>query len=510
MDRDDRLEELMSAVVSLSSTLDTTTVLERLVEAGCHLTGARYGALGVLGEHGGLAEFVHRGIDEQTAKQIGPLPTGRGVLGHLSTSPHPIRLTEIADHPASVGFPAHHPPMSTFLGVPVRARGEVFGNLYLTEKYDEDGEPLVFSARDEQVATALASAAGVAVGHARAYRRARMHELWLEAAAACSEALTSGIPRSDALAIVLARVEAVAEASVVMLHDDLPPGLEDDLAGHTPVLRRLPDGIDIGLGGPVWVLAVPLRSAERWVAALTACWPGPEGDAGPQLDLPSVAGFAEQLALALDVAEAQADRARLAVLEERERIARDLHDMVIQRLFAIGLDVQGAAQDAVRPDVTRRLEGAVDDLDETIKDVRTAIFRLGARGGSTTGLRHAVDVEVVRSRQALGFLPRLRIEGVTATVPDNISADAVAVVREALANMARHARAREGVVRLFIGADLLIEVQDDGVGVPADVTRRSGLANLEERARRRGGSMSVEPVADGGTLLAWTVPLHTS
>ncbi|WP_051639907.1 GAF domain-containing sensor histidine kinase [Cellulomonas sp. URHE0023] len=510
MERDDSLEELMGAVVSLSSSLDTTTVLERLIEAGCHLTGARYGALGVVGEHGGLDEFVHRGISEAVAARIGPLPTGRGVLGHLSTSPHAIRLNEISNHPASVGFPKHHPPMHTFLGVPVRARGEVFGNLYLTEKLDADGESIPFTARDEQLATALAAAAGVAVGHARAYRRAREHELWLEAAAACSEALTSGIPRTEALAIVRARVAAVAEASAVMLHDDLPPGLEDELLGHAPVLRRLADGIDLGLAGPVWVLAVPLRSAERWVAALTACWPGPEGDAGPQVDLPSVAGFAEQLALSLDVSEAQADRARLAVLEERERIARDLHDMVIQRLFAIGLDVQGAAQDVDRPDVARRLGGAVDDLDETIKDVRTTIFRLGARGGATTGLRHSVDAEVVRSRQALGFLPRLRIEGVTATVPDNVSADAVAVVREALANMARHARAREGVVRLFIGADLLIEVQDDGVGVPPHVSRRSGLANLEERARRRGGSMTVEPVDDGGTLLTWTVPLPTS
>ncbi len=174
----------MTAVASLSSTLDTATVLKRLVEAGCRLTGARYGALGVIGELGGLVEFVHRGIDDETAEAIGPLPTGKGVLGHLSVSPHAIRLHEIADHPASVGYPAHHPPMHSFLGVPVRARGEVFGNLYLTEKHDADGEPLDFSARDEQLALALASAAGIAVGHARAYRRARGHELWLEAAAA--------------------------------------------------------------------------------------------------------------------------------------------------------------------------------------------------------------------------------------------------------------------------------------------------------------------------------------
>lgn len=499
----------MSAVVSLSSSLDTLTVLERLVEAGCRLTGARYGALGVLGEHGGLVEFVHRGIDARTAAAIGPLPSGRGVLGHLSTIDYAVRLHEISSHPASVGFPANHPPMHTFLGVPVRAHGEVFGNLYLTEKFDFDGEPMDFTARDEQLATALASAAGVAVGHARAYRRAREHELWLEAAAACSEALTSGIPRVEALEVVRARVGAVAEASAVMLHDDLLPDLVDELSGHVPVLRRLGEGIDLGLPGPVWVLAVPLRSGDRWVAALTACWPGPEGDAGPQVDLASVAGFAEQLALSLDVAEAQSDRARLAVLEERERIARDLHDMVIQRLFAIGLDVQGAAQDAIAPGVAARLESAVDDLDETIKDVRTTIFRLGVRAGSgTSGLRHMIDTEVVRARQTLGFLPRLRIDGVTGTVPDDVGADAVAVVREALSNAARHAHAREIVVRLRIGTDLQVEVQDDGVGIPPDVPLRSGLANLEARAARWGGTMRVERITDGGTLLSWTVPVH--
>jgi len=225
----------------------------------------------------------------------------------------------------------------------------------------------------------------------------------------------------------------------------------------------------------------------------------------------SIAGFAEQLALALDVADAQTDRARLAVLEERERIARDLHDMVIQRLFAIGLDVQGAAQESQRPDVARRLESAVDDLDETIKDVRTTIFRLGARTGvNSGGLRHPIDAEVVRARQSLGFLPRLRIDGVTATVPDEISEDAVAVVREALSNIARHARSREVVVRVFIGTDLLVEVQDDGVGIGTEVALRSGLANLEERARRRDGFLRVEALAEGGTLLSWSVPLGSA
>ncbi|WP_456826812.1 GAF domain-containing sensor histidine kinase [Cellulomonas sp. P5_E12] len=507
-EHDDRLEELLGALVSVSEELDIATVLERLVAAGCRLTGARYGALGVLGEHGGLQEFVHQGIDQETARLIGHLPEGKGVLGHVVTSPHPLRLHDLADHPSSVGFPAHHPPMHTFLGVPVRARGAVFGNLYLTDKVDAEGASVDFTARDEQVAVALAATAGVALGHARAYRQARDHELWLETAAATTAVLTGGLPADEAVQAVLTLVRERAQAATSTLYglaDDLPPALAGDLTGRSPALRRA-DGTDVDQPGPTWVLTLPLRSGERWVGGLAIFWPE-AGSSGPQLDLPSLVGFGEQLALALDVADAQADRARLAVLEERERIARDLHDMVIQRLFAIGLDVQGAAQDAVRPEVARRLEGAVDDLDETIKDVRTTIFRLGARGGATgTGLRHRIDAEVVNARQGLGFLPRLRTDGVTATVPDDIAEDAVAVVREALANVARHAHAHEVVVRIEVGLDLLVEVQDDGVGMPT-VAARSGLANLEQRATRRGGALRVVALDQGGTHLQWSVPL---
>ncbi|KQY47888.1 GAF domain-containing sensor histidine kinase [Cellulomonas sp. Root137] len=506
-ERDERLEALMGAVVSMSAELDIATVLERLVSAGCTLTGARYGALGVLGDHGGLQEFVYRGIDDETARRIGHLPEGKGVLGHLVSSPHPLRLHDLADHPSSVGFPQNHPPMHTFLGVPVLARGAVFGNLYLTDKEGHAD----FTARDEQVAVALAAAAGVALGHARAYRQARQHELWLETAAACSSTLTSGLPRDDAVTSVLARVRQSSGAHTSRLYgltDDLPPEIEPDLAGRWPVLRKVADGADVGEDGTAWVLAVPLRSAERWIGALALAWPAGDTTTAPEPDLPSIAGFAEQLALAFDVADAQSDRARLAVLEERERIARDLHDMVIQRLFAIGLDVQGAAQEVVHPDVARRLEGAVDDLDETIKDVRTTIFRLSARGGATgSGLRNRIDAEVVNARHGLGFMPRLRTDGVTATVPEDIAEDAVAVVREALSNIARHAHAHEVVVRVVVGLDLLIEVQDDGIGVPAEVAMRSGLANLEYRAVRRGGALVVTALPEGGTHLQWSVPL---
>lgn len=508
---DDRLQALMDAIVSMSSEMDIATVLDRLVAVACRLTDARYGALGVLGEQGGLEQFITRGIDPSTRRAIGPLPRGRGVLGHLITEPKALRLHDLAQHPASIGFPPHHPPMRTFLGVPVRARGEVFGNLYLTEKTGESGTPVDFTPEDEQVVVALAAAAGVAIDHARTYRVVREHERWLEAAATCTRLVTTGAGK-DRTAEVLecVRQAAQADAAVMVRHDrDLPEHLtRSALEADRPVLMESPDGAGTGLDCPARTLLVPLLSVERRMGAVVVAWRLEVGRTAPQPDLGMVASFGEQLALALDVTAAQHDRARLAVLEERERIARDLHDMVIQRLFAIGLTVQGAAQDAVRADVAERLDRAVDDLDGTIKDIRASIFRLGSRSRSEAfGFRHRIDTEVVQARELLGFLPRLRTEGVTAVVPSDVGEDAVAVVREALANTAHHAQARSAVVEVQVGPELVVRVADDGVGLPTTVARASGLANLTDRARRHGGSLRVTSGDRGGTVLTWSVPL---
>ncbi|MFS0698672.1 GAF domain-containing protein [Cellulomonas sp. 179-A 4D5 NHS] len=508
---DDRLQALMDAIVSMSSEMDIATVLDRLVAVACRLTDARYGALGVLGEQGGLEQFVTRGIDPSTRRAIGPLPHGRGVLGHIITEPRALRLHDLTEHPAAVGFPPHHPPMRTFLGLPVRARGEVFGNLYLTEKTGESGASVDFTPEDEQVVVALAAAAGVAIDHARTYRVVREHERWLEAAATCTRLVTATAGEdwtSDVLACV--REAAQADAAVVVRQDgDSPEHLaRTALQADRPVLTESPDGAGTGLDCPAWTLVIPLLSVERRMGAVVVSWRREVGGVEPQLDLGMVASFSEQLALALDVTAAQHDRARLAVLEERERIARDLHDMVIQRLFAIGLTVQGAAQDAVRVDVAQRLDGAVDELDETIKEIRSSIFRLGSRPRSEAfGFRHRIDTEVVHARELLGFLPGLRTEGVTAIVPAEVGEDAVAVVREALANTARHARARSAVVEVQVGPELVVRVADDGVGLPTTVARTSGLANLTDRARRHGGVLTLERGDRGGTVLTWSVPL---
>lgn len=507
---DHRLHALMDAVVAVSSELDTATVLARLVEVACGLTGARYGALGVLGERGGLREFVTHGVSPQERQRIGHPPVGRGLLGHVITSPHVLRLHDLAEHPSSVGFPPHHPPMRSFLGVPVRARGEVFGNLYLADRTDTSGAVVDFTPQDEGVVVALAAAAGVAVDHARAYRAAREHERWLEAAAEGTRLVTTDAARDRTAEVleVARRAARASGAAMVTTPKQLPEHLATAATGSRPVLLDSPDARSVGVDGPAWVVVVPLLSGERRLGAVLLAWRREPPGAPPDLDLGVVGGFGEQLALALDVTAAQTDRARLAVLEERERIARDLHDMVIQRLFAIGLSVQTAAQDDVRGDVAVRLDQAVDDLDDTIKELRSSIFRLGRRAGQEAfGLRHRLDTEVVQARAQLGFLPRLRTDGVTAVVPTELAHDVVAVVREALANTARHARAGSAVVDVRVGPELVVRVEDDGAGLPGEPTRRSGLANLAARAERRGGHLALASRPGGGTVLTWTVPL---
>jgi GAF domain-containing protein len=222
---DARLDALLGAVVSMSAELDIGSVLERFVAVACTLTGARYGAISVLGEHGRQEEFVQQGIGSREAALIGHLPDGGGVLGHLVHHPQTLRLHDLGDHPASTGFPPHHPPMGGLLGVPVRDRGAVFGNLYLTDKVDPAGDLVDFTARDEQVVEALAAAAAVSLGHARARRRARVHATWLETGVGATARLTGDLPRDEAVADVLAQVRATAKAQEAILFGAARSGL---------------------------------------------------------------------------------------------------------------------------------------------------------------------------------------------------------------------------------------------------------------------------------------------
>jgi signal transduction histidine kinase len=533
-DAQERQAALLDAVVAVSADLDLPAVLERIVSTACLLAGARYGALGVLGRDERLVQFVTHGLDVATRERIGDLPRGHGVLGLLIEDPRPLRLHDIGDHPQSVGFPPNHPPMHSFLGVPVRIRDEVFGNLYLAEKHG-GGD---FTAQDEEIVVALAAAAGVAVDNARLYEQAQQRQAWLQAAAEATSMLTNRSARADALREVTqcARTVAGADVALMLLDDDAG---EADAAGGTRLrLRaatgqvapgddgvvvdttRLPSvvgarrpvvlaGADLPAGLPVpevgAAVYAPLWAGERHQGALLLGWRQDAHAATSAHDLAMVGAFAEQVALALAVAAAQDDRERLAVLEDRDRIARDLHDLVIQRLFAIGLTIQAAARDAVRPQVSERLDRAVDDLDDTIKDVRRSIFQLHARAGDG-GLAADLEAVLVEARTALGFAPHLRAEGPLVAVAPEVAADLLAVLREALSNVARHARASRVDVRLRVGPPVELRVDDDGVGVPQNMRRRSGLANLSQRAVAHGGRCSIEPGPAGGTRVVWQVP----
>ncbi len=365
------LRRLLDAVLSIGSELDLPTVLRRIVEAATELVSARYGALGVLDESGErLVEFLTVGIDDETRARIGHLPEGHGILGLLITDPRPIRLPDLREHPDSFGFPPDHPPMRSFLGVPIRVRDEVFGNLYLCDRTGDE----VFSDVDEEMAVALAAAAGIAV------EQARLH----------------------------ARVGEVA------------------------------------------------------------------------------------------------------LLADRERIARDLHDRVIQRLFAIGLSLQAVSRGDLPPDVVDRLGRAVDDLDETVREVRSSIFELESTRLLGRSVRQEVLALCADGARALGFEPEVRFEGPVDSVLEGATADhLLAVAREALSNVARHAGASTATVAVVVAdGAVTLTVLDDGRGIDAGAPPGHGVRNMHERAEQVGGRLEVAPRDDAaGTQVRWRVPL---
>lgn len=530
----ERLSGLLGAVVAVSSELDLAAVLQRIITTACSLVGARYGALGVLGpERDELVQFITHGLDDETRARIGDIPHGHGVLGLLIKEPKALRLHEISEHPKSVGFPPNHPPMHSFLGVPLLVRDEVFGNLYLSDK--ESGED--FSPADEEVVTALAAAAGVAVENARLYEQSRNREAWLRAAAECTRTLTSEPQVRTGYDQVVSSAHTASLAPVVLLMRPAEPELDPAGSLYAVAQRGLlevtetptstvPEGLVrmvderaacqlepqevadlLGCKTPQSAAGAPMWAGERLEGVVLFLWP--EANPSTPIDLFQATTFGERVALAMAVAEAQADRERIAVLEDRDRIARDLHDLVIQRLFAVGLSVQGAARDAVKPMVAQRLERVVDDLDETIKDVRRTIYQLHATPG-TGGLRSELDEVLEHAEDALGFAPSLRTEGPLSAVPDEVGADLIAVLRESLTNAAKHADATSVQVEVRVGSALEASVTDNGNGMPASLSRRSGLANLQARAEAHGGNLTITPGPKGGTEVVWWVPLTST
>jgi signal transduction histidine kinase len=532
----DRVHSLLEAVVAIGGNLDLDLVLRQIIEAAMSLVDARYGALGVIGDAGQLAEFVTSGLDEEQIAAIDHWPESRGLLGELITSPQPLRLANMSAHPRSYGFPAGHPPMKTFLGVPVRIRDEVFGNLYLTEK--RGGAE--FDDEDEIVVTALAAAAGVAVENARLYDEARRQQAWLRATADTTQRLLSGAEPGEVLALVTQQAQEICGADLVVLA--LPTGngrqmviehasgdAADEAIGIVLPVDESASGIVLDSGKPLVIpdfsadkraapaarehlhlgpaVVVPLGAPGNVRGILTAGRRPGSLPLAPQA-VEFLITFAAQAGVGLELAEHRRDGERFAVLDDRDRIARDLHDLVIQRLYATGMSLEGVTARLGDTEIGRRVSSAVDALDDTIKEIRSAIFSLHARPDpGQDGLRAQILAVADEAAEGLGFAPGLRMAGrLDEVVPAETGDHLLSALREALSNAARHAAATKVDVTVEAGSDLVLTVRDNGSGIK-DTTRRSGLANLTERAGLLGGTLELTAPDGGGTELIWRVPL---
>ncbi|WP_258053543.1 GAF domain-containing sensor histidine kinase [Streptomyces sp. Ru72] len=535
----DRVHTLLDAVLAVGSDLDLEVVLRRIVESAVTLVDAQYGALGVLGEEGTIKQFVTVGMDEEAIARIGYYPRGEGILGLLIRYPEPLRLGNLAEHPASVGFPSGHPPMKSFLGAPVRVRDQVFGNLYLTNK--QSGAE--FDSDDEAVLRTLAAAAGVAIDNARLYDEAHRRQRWLAASNELTRSLLSGAEPGAALRSFAGAVREMAGADLVTLA--VPVGDRGELVIEASSGSQAEEVR--GLVLPATTLAAKVfTSGETITSGALSADPSSQGgsasvvELGPAFFVPlgtrehvrgvlqvanrpggalftdavidMVTGFGNQAALALDVAEHRQNTERMVVLNDRDRIARDLHDLVIQRLFAGALTLQstlGRVSD--RPQVSERIQRVVDDLDDTIKIIRSTIYALReddqARRGS--GLRAQLVAATERATETLGFAPALRMTGLLDTaVPPEQAEQLLAVLGEALSNTVRHAHATIVDVGVDVtDAALKLRVADNGRGIDPSVTRRSGLANLRRRAEEMDGTLTLSANQPSGTVVEWVVPL---
>jgi signal transduction histidine kinase len=524
---EDRSARLLEAGLILASELSLPAVLQHIVDLAAELTGARYGALGVLGEQGGLIDFITTGISPHERAAIGHLPVGRGILGVLIHDARPLRLADIAGDPRSVGFPPNHPPMRSFLGAPVTARGQVFGNLYMTEKQGR----AEFDADDEQALVQLAAQAGVAIENARLYEQAQRRAERLEAVRELADVILAGSELDTALALVARRARELVAADLATV---ILPGGD---AGALQV--RAADGTAAELlSGPAWttgdsLVGETIRTGEPKLVADLADLAGlaGEGRPGPAVFVPMrvrgqpfgalvtvrlagrapftdqdvelVETFAEQAAVAFEYIRAQSELRRLAVLEDRERIAGELHDGAIQALFAVGMRLQGTASRSPDPGQQQRIEAAVGEIDRVIRDLRNYIFGLRPGVLADRQLDQALRQLVDDFQQRTGVTAVADIDPTVAAELSARAGDVVQLAREALSNVSRHAGAatcRVSLHRRVAGA--VLEVDDDGVGFdPATVQPGQGLGNLRTRAERLGGTLELTSVLGEGTTL---------
>jgi signal transduction histidine kinase len=528
----ERMAGLLEAVVAVAEDLSLDAVLERVVQSACHLLHARYGALGVIGSDRALSHFVSIGIDAELARKIGPMPTGHGVLGLLISDPRPLRLHDLRMHPEAYGFPAHHPAMHSFLGVPVRVRDTVFGNLYLTEK--EGGGD--FTEEDESLAVALAAAAGVAIENARLYDDSRRRARWLEACMDVSGLMLSAdrdytaggldpiaaraLQESESqLALIVAPAAAGAgygvagaageqarEFTGTTLSLDAPE-LQEVLAGGEPVIVENAAAVlgHAGRGmGTVLAVALSTQGAHHGLLLLAR---HTEALRYARTDVEMGAVFGSHVALALELARVHRLREELLVFTDRDRIARDLHDLVIQRLFAAGLSVQSLARFTKDELATERIRTITGELDEAIRSLRDTIYSLRSGSAETELLSGRIRRVARSSAKSMPFTPRLTLTGpVDAVTPDRAD-NVVAVVSEGLSNAIRHSGADAISVSVaVVKGRVTVVITDNGSGFTA-TAERNGLANLEARARMLDGECVITSVRDQGTNLEWSVPL---
>ncbi len=524
-----RLRALVKANRSVVSHLELPTVLRSIVEAAVDLVGAEYGALGVLSPSGGLEQFIHVGVTPELVEKIGHLPEGRGLLGAVIDDPTPIRLERIAHDPRSVGFPAEHPAMDSFLGVPIRVRDVVYGNLYLTNHAGG-----AFTADDEQLVGALAATAGFAIDNARLFAETEARRAWSAAGSEISSSLLSG-EADDALQELVAWVARLSRASLVcvLTKDDHTNAVivraaygegADDLSGtirelsgeiligafesEGPRLAESLDGETLARRGANWgpVLIAPFSVDPDSESLLVVLRRSGESAFAP-FDLERVTDLAGLASIAMELAAARADRQRMLLLEDRTRIARDLHDHVIQQLFATGLELQSIETLTASDAVAERLDRSVNSIDAAIAQIRSIIFALSRQSRGGAGARNRILDVADELASALTRPATIEFAGpVDLVVVDDLADDVSAVVREGLTNAARHAHAQHVSVSLaVVGSAVTLTVADDGVGLSTNA-RRSGLKNGLERATNRGGTMTVES-ANPGTRLVWSVPI---
>ena len=529
----ERMRGLLSAVVSVAEDLSLDAVLERVVKSSCTLLNARYAALGVIAEDQSLSHFITVGIDDDLIRRIGPLPTGHGVLGLLISDPRPLRLHDLHEHPASYGFPEHHPPMVSFLGVPVRVRGNVFGNLYLTEK--SGGED--FTAEDEELAVALAAAAGVAIENARLFEDARHRSRWLEACMYVTGRMMDDEPNITENSLDMIAATALAESdsalTLIGVSSDNGPELyvaaaagegSARLAGRSlalgspaiaEVLRTgvptvFNDATDL-LGevdgtafGPTIVIALGPQGANQGLLILARSH-GSGSYSKIVLEMSAV--FGSHVALALELARTHRLREQIMVFTDRDRIARDLHDVVIQRLFAAGLSVQSLQRFVTDKTASERIRAITTELDETIRDLRNTIYSLRVSSGETELLSDLILRAVRNAAKPLAFAPRLKLGGpIDSAIPEETAKHLLAVLSEGLSNAVRHSDAGAIEVSVDVTVEsVTVTIDDDGIGV-GESGHRSGLSNMEQRAKILSGTFSLESTDTTGTRLTWRVP----